>query len=179
MERVHAALPRPAREREHIRVREVVPDVQLERDDERLRGAVHRAAAAAPVRVGGGGRVEGRGGVVGDGEAGRELPYVRRGEVEDLMVALDLGRSTGSVNKSPRERGGRGAGTDLAHGAQEGFHAPAGEAARGRGLEEDGAELDGGAVGELERHYRLGPGQDEVERAVIPSAGYMSILGSG
>ena len=81
------------------------------------------------------------------------------------------GDDAARISESLREgRGGRRAGTDLAHGAQESLHASAGEAARGRGLEEDDAELDGGAVGELERHYRLGPGQDEVERAVIPSA---------
>ena len=81
---MHAPLPRPPRQPEHLRVLEVVPDVQLERDDERLRGALRLVERAW-------GRGVRRDGVrVRDGEAWGELPDVRGGQMEDERVALDL-----------------------------------------------------------------------------------------
>ena len=66
--------------------------------------------------------------------------------------------------------GGRAGKTDLAHGAEERFHASAGEAPCWGRLEEDGAERDGGAVGDVEGDDGLDAGEDEVECAMLSSA---------
>lgn len=87
VQRVRAALPGPLRQAKHLLVVEVLPDVQLERDDERLRRALRLQARLD----------RGRHGVVcvypmllRQSEVRRELPDVRRGQVYNLRVPLDL-----------------------------------------------------------------------------------------
>ena len=66
--------------------------------------------------------------------------------------------------------GGRAGKTDLAHGTEERFHASAREAPCWGRLEEDGAERDGGAVGDVEGDDGLDACEDEVECAMLSSA---------
>lgn len=164
MQRMHTSFPRPPRQPEHLRVLEVVPDVQLERDDERLRGALCLVERAW-------GRGVGRDGVrVRDGEARGELPDVRGGQVEDERVALDLCAVDGS-RSVVREKVAEGrVKTNLAHGTEEGLHSPACKASCGGRLQEDCTERDGRAICDVKRYDGLYSSEEEVEDLVLTSA---------
>lgn len=87
MQRVRAAFPGPLREAEHLLVIEVLSDVQLERDHERLRRALRFQAG---LDGGGHGMVCVYPVLLRQSEVRRELPDVRRRQVHHLRVPLDL-----------------------------------------------------------------------------------------
>ena len=84
---VRAALPGPLRQAKHLLVVEVLSDVQLERDDERLRRALRLQAR---LDSGGHGVVRVYPMFLRQSEVRRELPDVRCRQVHNLRVAFDL-----------------------------------------------------------------------------------------
>ena len=61
-------------------------------------------------------------------------------------------------------------GTDLAHGPQEGLHAPAGEPPCWRRLKQHCTKSDCSSIGYAECNDRFESCQDEVEEAMLPAA---------
>lgn len=80
-----------------------------------------------------------------------ELPYVRRGEMENLGMTLELPTSS-LLACLPGDRDDLI--THITHDAKEGFHGATARPPFGGGLKEDFAQGQRGRVGHLERDER-------------------------
>lgn len=78
---------------------------------------------------------------------GCQLPYVWRGEMQDLRMPLDF-----------------------PHGAEECFHAAGRCATRRRSLQQDGAEDEGSTIGHVERDDSYEGGNEEIACGMLGAA---------